>query len=46
MQIPEKSLNKFIELYEKEYGTVLTREKASKIAAKLLILFKTIYKQK
>lgn len=46
MVIPPEQLDKFIELYFKEYGIVLTEEKAIAELTKLLQLYQTIYLKK
>lgn len=44
MQITDTQLNKFIELYQKEFGVELDRESAYQKGLQVLQMMKSIYK--
>lgn len=44
MQITQTQLDKFIELYQKEFGVILDRESGYKKGLQVLQIMKSIYK--
>jgi len=42
MQVSESDLQEFIQLYQKEFGEVLTPEEAEPIAEKLVVFYERI----